>query len=395
MKKNILYIILVGILLTVALMQGCKKEKTPPGPFALSDKETLGKNIFFDKISVPDNMSCASCHAPDYGFTGSSESNISGIYEGAFQGRYGNRKPPSAAYAASSPIFHYDGLNFIGGNFWDGRATGERLKNPSAEQALGPFLNPLEMNNPSKESVLMQISKSSYAQMWESVWGVPIRYSTSTEIDDNYDRVGLAIAAYEASGEVSQFSSKFDYYLKGKVQLTTEEEAGRILFNGSRAKCSSCHVSDGIQPLFTDFTFDNIGTPKNPDNPFYNEDKVYLPNGLAINPDGSAWIDPGLGGFLITRPDWSSMATANWGKHKVPTLRNVDKRNGPYMHNGVFKSLKDVVHFYNTRDITNLNWPKPEVSQNVNSEVGNLGLTDTEENEIVAFMKTLSDGYIY
>jgi cytochrome c peroxidase len=89
------------------------------------------------------------------------------------------------------------------------------------------------------------------------------------------------------------------------------------------------------------------------------------------------------------------MATANWGKHKVPTLRNVDKRNGPYMHNGVFKSLKDVVHFYNTRDITNLNWPKPEVSQNVNSEVGNLGLTDTEENEIVAFMKTLSDGYIY
>jgi cytochrome c peroxidase len=340
-------------------------------------------------------MSCASCHAPDYGFTGSSESNISGIYEGAFQGRYGNRKPPSAAYAASSPIFHYDGLNFIGGNFWDGRATGERLKNPSAEQALGPFLNPLEMNNPSKESVLMQISKSSYAQMWESVWGKPISYSTSTEIDDNYDRVGLAIAAYEASGEVSQFSSKFDYYLNGKVKLTTEEDAGRILFNGNKAKCSSCHVSDGNKPLFTDFTFDNIGTPKNPANPFYNEDKVYLPNGLAINPDGSAWIDPGLGGFLITRPDWSSMATANWGKHKVPTLRNVDKRNGPYMHNGVFKSLKDVVHFYNTRDITNLNWPKPEVSQNVNSEVGNLGLTDTEENEIVAFMKTLSDGYIY
>ena len=408
MKKNILYIILVGILLTVALMQGCMKERNfnengqdpnasistmamkNTGVFALSDKATLGKNIFFDKISVPGNMSCASCHAPDYGFTGSSESNISGIYEGAFPGRYGNRKPPSAAYAASSPIFHYDGLNFIGGNFWDGRATGERLKNPSAEQALGPFLNPLEMNNPSKESVLMQISKSSYAQMWESVWGVPIRYSTSTEIDDNYDRVGLAIAAYEASGEVSQFSSKFDYYLNGKVKLTTEEDAGRILFNGNKAKCSSCHVSAGNQPLFTDFTFDNIGTPKNPDNPFYNEDKVYL-NGHAINPLGRAWIDPGLGGFLITRQDWSSMATANQGKHKVPTLRNVDKRNGPYMHNGVFKSLKEVVHFYNTRDIRN--WPRPEVLQNVNRVVGNLRLTDKEENEIVAFMKTLSDGY--
>ena len=184
MKKNILYIILGGILLTVALMQGCMKEKTPPGPFALNNIETLGKNIFFDKISVPGNMSCASCHAPDYGFTGSSESNISGIYEGAFPGRYGNRKPPSAAYAAFSPIFHYDGLNFIGGNFWDGRATGERLKNPSAEQALGPFLNPLEMNNPSKESVLKQIAKSSYAQMWKSVWGEPISYSTSTEIEE-------------------------------------------------------------------------------------------------------------------------------------------------------------------------------------------------------------------
>jgi cytochrome c peroxidase len=336
-------------------------------------------------------MSCASCHAPDYGFTGSSESNISGIYEGAFSGRYGNRKPPSDAYAAFSPIFHYDGSNFIGGNFWDGRATGERLKNPSAEQALGPFLNPLEMNNPSKESVLKQIAKSSYAQMWKSVWGEPISYS-ATEIEKNYDRVGLAIAAYEASREVSQFSSKFDYYLKGKVQLTKDEDAGRILFNGSRAKCSSCHVSDGNQPLFTDFTFDNIGTPKNPDNPFYNEDKVYLPNGQAINPLGSSWIDPGLGGFLITRQDWNYMAAANWGKHKVPTLRNVDKRNGPYMHNGVFKSLKEVVHFYNTRDI--IPWPEPEVSQNVNSEVGNLSLTDEEENAIIAFMKTLSDGYV-
>ena len=373
-------------------MQGCLKQNTPPGPVALNNIEALGKNIFFDKISVPDNMSCASCHAPDYGFTGSSESNISGIYEGAFPGRYGNRKPPSAAYAAFSPILHYDGLNFIGGNFWDGRATGERLKNPAAEQALAPFLNPLEMNNPSKEYVLKQIAKSSYAKMWKSIWGEPISYS-EPNIEKNFDRVGLAIAAYEASSEVSQFSSKFDYYLKGRVQLTKDEEAGRILFNGNKAQCSSCHLSDGNQPLFTDFTFDNIGTPKNPDNPFYKEDKVYLPDGQAINPAGSAWIDPGLGGFLITRPDWSYLADANLGKQKVPTLRNVDKRNGPYMHNGVFKSLKEVVHFYNTRDIPKFNWPAPEVSQNVNTAVGNLGLTDKEENEIVAFLKTLSDGY--
>lgn len=94
------------------------------------------------------------------------------------------------------------------------------------------------------------------------------------------------------------------------------------------------------------------------------------------------------------------MAAANLGKHKVPTLRNVDKRPGngfpkAYMHNGVFKSLKEVVHFYNTRDVASANWPPPEVAVNVNtSELGNLGLTDAEENAIVAFMQTLSDGYV-
>ena len=85
------------------------------------------------------------------------------------------------------------------------------------------------------------------------------------------------------------------------------------------------------------------------------------------------------------------------GKHKVPTLRNVDKRPGvgftrAYGHNGYFKSLEEIVHFYNTRDIED--WPDPEVSENVNTdELGNLGLTPEEEGAIVAFMKTLTDGY--
>jgi cytochrome c peroxidase len=147
-----------------------------------------------------------------------------------------------------------------------------------------------------------------------------------------------------------------------------------------------CHISVSIgktPPLFTDFTFDNLGVPKNLENPVY----VYEPG----------FIDSGLGGFLATRADYSSMAAANMGKHKVPTLRNVDKRPSDgfikaYMHNGVFKSLKEVVHFYNTRD--DGSWRAPEVSANINTtEVGNLGLTDAEENAIVAFLKTLSDGY--
>lgn len=150
-------------------------------------------------------------------------------------------------------------------------------------------------------------------------------------------------------------------------------------------------------PLFTDFSYDNLGAPKNPDNPFYKMDKVHLEDGTAINPEGNLWIDKGLGGFLETRPEYAAMAAENMGKHKVPTLRNVGKANGnnfpkAYLHNGVFKSLKDVVHFYNTRDVKV--WPEPEVANNVNKEeLGDLGLTGEEEDAIVAFMMTLSDGY--
>lgn len=115
---------------------------------ALSAEEQLGKSIFFDEnLSINQNQSCAACHGPEVGFTGpESDINAGGaVYEGSIPGRFGDRKPPSAAYATLSPIFHQDkkGL-FIGGNFWDGRATGEVLGNPAADQALGPFLNPVE-----------------------------------------------------------------------------------------------------------------------------------------------------------------------------------------------------------------------------------------------------------
>jgi cytochrome c peroxidase len=354
----------------------------------LSPLEQLGKNIYFDKISVPNSMACADCHAPSVGFTGPMAGiNIHGaVYRGADAQNFGDRKPPSAAYATFSPILHYDageGL-FIGGNFWDGRATGERLGSPAAEQALGPFLNPAEHNITEKIIVLQKIAKAKYSSMWETVWGEPLSYDTPEKVDMNYDRVGLTIAAYEGSPEVNQFSSKFDYYLQGLVELTQQERWGLELFNSEeKGKCALCHVSDGDKPLFTDFTFDNLGTPKNPENPVY----TYKPD----------FIDPGLGGFLSTRDDYKAMAETNMGKHKVPTLRNVDRKPGPgftkaYMHNGVFKSLKEVVHFYNTRDVES--WPPPEVAENINTgELGNLGLTGQEEDAIVAFLQTLSDGY--
>jgi cytochrome c peroxidase len=389
-----------------ALLVGCV-EREVASPELPSFKKTgdllpmeeLGKAIFFDRtLSGNNNQSCAACHDPDAGFTGPIAGiNLHGaVYRGSVPTRFGNRKPPSAAYATPSPVFHYDDVEglFIGGNFWDGRATGEALGNPAAEQALGPFLNPVEQNNASKLEVLQKIAGSKYAGLWEEVWGEPISYETESEIEQNYDRIGLSIAAYEASAEVNQFSSKFDLYMLGEVELTDQEAWGMELFNG-KGLCSACHPA----PLFTDFSYDNLGTPKNPENPFYDMDQVFLDDGTAINPQGAVWVDPGLGGFLANHPNsaWQAMAAENMGKHKVPTLRNVAKGPGngfpkAYMHNGVFKSLEEVVHFYNTRDVET--WPAPEVTANVNTdELGNLGLTADEEAAIVAFMKTLSDGY--
>ena len=378
-------------------LSGSESARLKPSKFNLSPKEELGRNLYFDKISSPDNMSCADCHDPDVGFTGPVAGiNAHGaVYPGAVPQRFGNRKPPTAAYATSSPVLYIDAAEgiFVGGNFWDGRATGLTLGSPAAEQALGPFLNPVEQNNPSKKAVLEQVAKSKYAGLWEEVWGEPISVETPPAIEVNYERIGLAIAEFEASAEVNQFSSKFDMVEAGLTAFTEKELEGRALFNG-KAMCSLCHP----EGLFTDFTYDNLGVPKNPENPFYDMDQVFLDDGSPINPDGDSWIDLGLGGFLDTQPMWQHLAAENYGKHKVPTLRNVAKANSEefpkaYMHNGVFKSLKEVVHFYNTRDVED--WPPPEVPQNVNTdELGNLGLTKKEENALVAFMETLSDGYV-
>jgi cytochrome c peroxidase len=387
----------------------------------LTPMEKLGKNLFFDNISSPDWMSCATCHSPDVGWTGPIPgiNKHGAVYRGAVPTRFGNRKPPSAAYATLSPIFHFDddeGL-FVGGNFWDGRATGESLGNPAADQALGPFLNPVEQNNSSKHAVCIQVAAAKYAGLFEEVWGAGSLDCSPTGVDEMYDRIGLSIAVYEASSEVNQFSSKYDAYLAGDTELSDEEATGLALFKG-KAKCSACHPTDisptGASPPFTDFSYDNLGVPRNPENPFYDMDKEFLDGGSPINPAGRDWIDVGLGGLLETRPEWSGKAAENMGKQKVPTLRNVGKRYGSgypkaFTHNGYFKSLKSIVHFYNTRDVkatcpdpftTEKNalkmdcWPEPEVAANVNSdELGNLGLTDAEEDAVVAFMNTLSDNF--
>jgi cytochrome c peroxidase len=406
MKKITLSTIFAGSILAVLFLASSGAAKRNPQSTQLEPIQQLGKELFFDNISDPPWVSCSTCHGPEVGWTGPVAGiNLHGsVYRGAVPIRFGNRKPPSAAYATFSPILHWDADEgvFVGGNFWDGRATGKELDNPTAEQARAPFLNPVEQHMPSKLAVCEHVRMSKYAELFEQVWGTGMLDCSESGVDATYNRIAFSIAYYEDSSEVNQFSSKYDYYLMGEVSLTDQEMLGLQLFEGD-AGCSGCHPSepgpDGELPLFTDFTYDNLGVPRNPELPFYKMDEVFLDDGSPINPLGEAWVDLGLGGFLANsgNTDWQDLAADNMGKQKVPTLRNVAKGPGKgfpkaYMHNGVFKSLAEVVHFYNTRDVED--WPPPEVAENVNQdELGDLGLTAEQEAALVAFMETLSDGY--
>jgi cytochrome c peroxidase len=309
---------------------------------------------------------------------------------------------------------------FVGGNFWDGRATGGILGNPAADQAQGPFLNPVEQALPDSACVVYRVCTGEYPVSFEDVWGVgtcdidwpgdidsvcadegggvTLSDEDRAKSDMAYDSIALSIAAYEASPEVNAFTSKFDDTKNGKIKLTKLEQKGFAIFKG-KGKCRLCHISKGRNPVFTDFTFDNLGVPKNPENPVY-----------SVDPD---FIDQGLGGFLMNAGYPEEVYEAEMGKQKVPTLRNVDLRPyedffKAYAHNGYFKTLEGIVNFYNTRDVKPVCpgdyteaealaagcWPAPEVPENVNSdELGDLGLTPEEEDAIVAFLKALSDGF--
>jgi cytochrome c peroxidase len=312
-----------------------------------------------------------------------------GIGEGAVAGAFGGRKPPSAAYATFSPAFTFDAINeeFEGGLFWDGRATGAVTGVPAGDQALGPFTNPVEQNHPSQAAVLAKIlNDKKYVEMWGKAWGNSFKMDTPEEIAANYKKIGLAIAEYEGSIEVNQFTSKFDAVQNGQAQFTALETRGMVLFQ--QAECDNCHSMEpvGATPaLFTDFSYENIGLPQNTE---------FL-NTMRRNP--AATLDGGLGARLArsNNPEWIALAPDNMGAFKTPTLRNVAKgeSNKRFMHNGVLKSLKEVVHFYNTRD-TDPTWAAPEFPETMNGRrVGNLRLSSADEDAIVVFMRTLSDGW--
>lgn len=328
----------------------------------LMSGDLLGKRLFEDtRLSEPAGVSCASCHDPRTAFRGANGSPDPAFAAGSRKGVFGSRRTPSLLYASYSPPFGFvtkrndvTGLPEIvpaGGQFWDGRAVD--LK----EQVEGPLLNPREMNNPSKRAVVDKVRKGPYAALARDVFGPDL-------FDDPnaFDKLASAIASYEATPRFKPFASKFDDWLEGKVLLTDEEWRGFQLFIDPRkGNCLSCHEGGGAEGdeggprdpraplsrnpknwLFTDFTYDVLGAPRNPRIPD-NADPAHADLGLCGRQD------------LANRAPRDFDIGSLCGAFKTPTLRNV-AISGPYLHNGYFSNLRDVVAFYFTRDTNPERW---------------------------------------
>jgi cytochrome c peroxidase len=449
--------------------------------------QLLGKLMNFDENMSPfKNRACGSCHMPYAGFSGPIPSvNLTMVaYPGSFEFRAGKRTAQRYTYAPNFPVLNYNTTQaaFFGGNFWDSRATGYLLGSPDAEQAQHPPVDTQEHALPDTACIAFRLTTAVYRPLFEVVWGagsLDIKFPHNTEAicdtpggasafngnvtpielnpedralaNNVFDHWGNSLDQYEASLDVSAFSSKFDEYLAFLANvpgatnpMSADELAGYDLFKG-KGNCNSCHL-DGrgtaaagqsdtstlasTAPLFTCFGSANLGLPLNPrDAFFYQTTPDFF--GFKANPYGFAYRDLGLGAFLRSgfgaapspNSTWTQFAPSSDGQMQTSTARNVamvppacgsTEAPGPYFqkeffHNGYIKSLKQLVHFYNTRDVYPFNvtsghcpagtiekvtcWPMPEVKNNMDMTVGKLGLTDAEEDQIVAFLETLTDGF--
>lgn len=329
----------------------------------------LGKLLFNEQaLSSNGQQACARCHNPNHFFVDNRDNPVS---EGAILGRKGTRNAPSIMYAQYTPILSNrmeDGeLLWFGGLFLDGR------RHSLEEQAHDPFFNTNEMNNvdengnPDVAGLIQRLQTSGAASLFQQIFG-------ANSFDSGKESIALAniqkaLAAFERSMSFNPFNSRFDRYLKGSEVLSNLEQEGLAIFvRSDKGNCAACHSlsrdNEAAMPLFTDFTYDNLGLPK--------------ADFLA-----SDFVDEGL---AKTVNDQNQR-----GKFKVPTLRNVAK-TAPYMHNGIFKDLRTVVEFYNTRDTDMARWGLPEVPETMNKkELGNLKLSAYEIDSLVAFLNTLTD----
>ena len=319
----------------------------------------LGNTLYHDtSLSTPAGQSCASCHDMNTGFDDPNSANPSSI--GADQQSFGTRNAPTTSYSAFIPpprlvLTQRGAQRLVGGLFIDGRSASLE------EQAKEPFLNPAEMGNNTEQDVITKIAISTYATEFELLFGDDILLNA----EQAYNYVADAIAAFERSAIFSPFTSKFDQVQAGTANFTAAESRGLNIFN-TKGQCQVCH--DGNRAVFSNFTYRNIGVPSNPQLPAFIND----PN----------FIDLGLGAISGNRQ--------NDGEFRVPSLRNIADTS-PYMHNGVFTTLREVIEFYNTRDTTFSQ--SPEVNRNIaqGGRLGELNLTINEVDDLVAFLETLSD----
>ena len=326
----------VAALALGAFLLGCGGSdlSQQPGTIAgLSPAARVGAQIFSDPgLSASGKQSCASCHDPANAHA--QPNSLAAQLGGADGAVAGFRATPSLRYLSGNPAFSFDkDGTAIGGFNRDGRAQS------LAEQAKRPLLASHEMANASKEELVGRLKQARYVEQFRLVFGA----SVLDNPEQAFDRVAFALQQFQKEDPAFHpFDSKYDQFLAGRIKLDAAELRGLALFNDpAKGNCMACHNSargaDGAAPLFTDFSFDNLGVPRN------------TRIAATANP---LYFDLGLCG-----PDRTDLAARAdvCGAFKVPTLRNVATRK-VFFHNGVFTTLKDVIGFYVRRDTNPEEW---------------------------------------
>ena len=398
-----------------------------PAAGPLSAMAQLGRLIFADaSLSSSGKLACASCHSPQHHYGPPGDLPV--MQGGPRLSRPGVRAVPSLTYLERQPSFaigpdneenenvsiaalvdlsksavrvektatqaSQTAANLVpqGGLFWDGRA--DTLQ----DQALSPLLDPREMDGGSIASVAAKLQRAPYAGRFTELFGNSVWADTRLAVSEAL----FAVARYQIEEpSFHPYSSKFDDWLEGKARLSAAELRGYLLFNDpAKANCGGCHVDqpsrDGLPPLFTDHQFEALGAPRNA--------------ALAVN-DDPAFFDLGICG-----PYRADMAadTQYCGLFMTPTLRNATTRR-VFFHNGVFSSLKQVLDFYDFRDtapekvyprglggaVAIFNDLPPRYRANIdvadppfNRQRGDApAMTEHDEDDIIAFIDTLVDGY--
>ena len=361
----------------------------PDGP----NPVTLGEKIFSDpSLSASGAMSCATCHDPK--FAHAQNNDLSVQLGGPNLDVPGFRAVPSLQYIGLVPTFSFasDGTP-TGGFNRDGRAPDLMV------QALRPLFAAHEMANASPADLVVRLASTPYANELRQVFGDNI-------FDDEQATVlavTFALAQYQRlDADFRPFNSKYDHFLAGRLRLEPAELRGLALFNrADKGNCQGCHPSSrgpgGAPPMFTDFTYDNLGVPRN----------AQIPANLEAE-----YRDMGLCG-----PDRTDLTdrTDLCGAFKVPTLRNVATRK-VFFHNGQFKTLRDALRFYVRRDTNSEEFYPVDANGEVQKfndlpgdRTGNVNtaevpydrlpgesprLTDEELDDLEAFLNTLTDGYV-